>query len=74
VAKHKHTGKIKHDDMSSLIRGVGGKDKLAHESHHKANKEHGMPEGMGVSESHGGSYKQEAGRGMASNESCEDCD
>jgi hypothetical protein len=46
--KHHHTGKIHHSDMVMLhgAEGMGGKDPHAHASHHSANKESGMPEGM----------------------------
>lgn len=42
-----HTGPIRHADMKSYgMTGMGGKDPMAHESHHAANAEHNMPEGM----------------------------
>ena len=41
----KHTGKLVHEDMTSIIKNKG-KDKHAHSSHHEMNRKMGMPEGM----------------------------
>lgn len=45
-SKGKHTGKIRHKDMTSLIDGHPGRDPHADPEHHRMNKEHGMPDGM----------------------------
>jgi hypothetical protein len=41
---HKHTGKLERGTMH--IKSHMGKDGMAHESHHAANKEHGMGHGF----------------------------
>jgi hypothetical protein len=65
----KHTGHIRHEDMVALhaSKAVKGRDKLAHSTHHAANREAGMPEGLGPTDEQGGSCMQEGGVGMASN-------
>ena len=44
--RKKKTGKMVYPDMTSIVKGKGGKDKDAHKSHLDANRHHGMPEGM----------------------------
>jgi hypothetical protein len=48
MAKHHHTGKIRHEDMVMLhgSTGFGSADPHADVAHTKANREHGMDEGM----------------------------
>lgn len=42
----KHTGKLAHEDMGSLIKTKKGKDKHAHHTYHEMNRKHGMSRGM----------------------------
>lgn len=63
-----HTGKIRHEDMTSLMDGVGAANPMAHASHHEANDAYDMPHGMSPkgdeSEEHGHGH---GGEGMAGN-------
>lgn len=69
--KGKHTGKIRHGDMTSLMHGVGGKDPHASAEHHAMNSAHGMPEGMAPSGETSEGGGEQGGEGMAGN--CEYC-
>ena len=54
-----HTGKIKHKDMTSLLRSVGTKDPHAHPTHQAANVKHGMPLGLAPKDEAGGPVADE---------------
>jgi hypothetical protein len=65
----KHTGKIRHGDMTSLPCGTGKPDPHASAAHHAANKAAGLGCGMCCDDEAGenGAKSQHGGEGMASN-------
>lgn len=63
MAKHHHTGKIRHEGMVMLhgSTGFGGADPHADVAHNKANREHGMHEGMSPKDSGEGGASEHTG-------------
>lgn len=68
MKKHHGKGKISHGSSHLETHG-GGKDKMAHESHHKANAKHDMHDGMSPPTT--GYEGHEGAGGGAPNEKCD---